>query len=207
MCAIPPSITEVASRIFIGNVSSSMKRDVLQDNHITAIVSLLHEAWGRWGILIPQSQHLYIPCLDNDTMDILVFMSDACDFIDSQLAASASGTLSLDNQTDLSALLLRSRLIYQDPSRAGNILAHCQQGISRSAAVVIAYLMRKNHTGLEETLAGVREKRKVKRSKNFMEQLGVWEAVGYEIWEDKEKKMPKPQYQLFLDKRSIRLKA
>lgn len=67
--------------------------------------------------------------------------------------------------------------------------------------------MRKNHTGLEETLAGVREKRKVKRSKNFMEQLGVWEAVGYEIWEDKEKKMPKPQYQLFLDKRSIRLKA
>ena len=68
---------------------------------------------------------------------------------------------------------------------------HCVQGVSRSAAFVIAYLMRRNRRSVDEVLADVKLRRKVRPSENFMTQLELWGQMEYEIWEDEEKKGPK----------------
>jgi len=87
------------------------------------------------------------------------------------------------------------------------VLVNCGQGISRSATMVIAYLIRKHGTKLDDVLATVRAKRKAKPNPNFIAQLKVWEEAGYEIWGDGEKKIPKVQYQAYLEKMAADLKA
>ena len=52
--------------------------------------------------------------------------------------------------------------------------------------------MRKERRGVQEVLAEVKEKRKsIRPSKNFFAQLEVWRELDYDVWEDKEKKVPK----------------
>ena len=49
------------------------------------------------------------------------------------------------------------------------MLVHCANGVSRSATVVIAYVMSKLKMGREEALGYVRERRYVNPNKGFME--------------------------------------
>jgi dual specificity phosphatase 12 len=68
--------------------------------------------------------------------------------------------------------------------------------------------MRKLGKSRDEILKEVRSRRpKVKPNDNFMVQLKVWEKVGYQIWEDEEKRIPKPEYNAFLERRAVELKA
>lgn len=71
---------------------------------------------------------------------------------------------------------------------------------------MIGYLMREHCIPLFDALAMVKEKRRIKPSSNFIEQLKVWEDTGYEAYEDVETKAPKLQYQEYLDRRAERLK-
>ena len=53
-----------------------------------------------------------------------------------------------------------------------SVLVHCMKGKSRSATILIAYLMRKNHWTYEETFKFVKHKRDlVQPNKGFEEQL------------------------------------
>jgi dual specificity phosphatase 12 len=103
-----------------------------------------------------------------------------------------------------------SQQSHENPSSehvVGNVLVHCDQGVSRSATAVVAYLMRKHHATLSDALTMVQKKRKVKPNPNFMDQLQVWEQVEYQIWEDAEKKVPKLPYATYLEKRAEVLKS
>ena len=58
----------------------------------------------------------------------------------------------------------------------GNILVHCKYGISRSAAFIIAYLIKHLKLTLEEALDLVKTKRpKIKPNEGFIDQLWVYE--------------------------------
>ncbi|OCB87383.1 phosphatases II [Sanghuangporus baumii] len=68
------------------------------------------------------------------------------------------------------------RCISDSLAKGNNVLVHCQQGISRSAAIVVAYLMREKGMGYDEALQAVRSKRLcVKPNAGFESTLRDWE--------------------------------
>lgn len=182
----------IAPGLFLGNVRASHKREMLQENHITAIVSLTSARWGWWGTTtrdagIPAHRHKWVQCADSSTQDLLVHMSDICDFID-QMSSPHLASLS-------------SLPVDHDQGNGDAILVHCDLGISRSPTIIIAYLMRKLHMQQADVMDYVLSKQRVKPSSNFMRQLRVWEEVGYQVWEDAERIVPKAPYKAFLDDR------
>ncbi|MCJ1367717.1 hypothetical protein MMC16_006851 [Acarospora aff. strigata] len=204
-----PSISEIEPGLFIGNATSSHHTLTLRNNHITAIVSLVNARLIPWTLaqnreLVPKDRHLWIECVDSSTQDILVHMGNICDFIDRMFLPRVqppSSTLPSQPNPDTHVEASPSA---QPP---GGVLVHCDQGISRSTTIVVAYLMRKHGAKREDVLAAVRAKRKVRPSPNFMAQLEVWEQVGYQIWEDGEGKIPKEPYRAYTERRAADLKA
>lgn len=88
---------------------------------------------------------------DLPTSDILGFLPEACKFIDDARK-----------------------------NNDGGVLVHCQKGISRSAALVIAYVMQDSMMNYAQALQFVRGGRsKVWPNEGFQEQLILWCVMGY----------------------------
>ena len=84
---------------------------------------------------------------------------------------------------------------------------HCDEGISRSATIIIAYLMRKQRRSLDEVLEEVRGKRhRIQPNANFLARLRVWDKVQYHIWNDEEKEFLNTAYKEYLNRRAAKLK-
>ncbi|EPS36658.1 hypothetical protein H072_9788 [Dactylellina haptotyla CBS 200.50] len=186
-----PPISKIEDGLYLGDIHSSYTPTILKEHKISSVVSLIVGDLGVWNTkwskaLVPEGRHLYIPTEDNMTHDILVDMARICDHVDNCRYRQQPSGSDTDTPT-------------------GNVLVHCAQGISRSATAVVAYLMRTYKWTFVEALAFVKERRRVYPNKNFQEQLRVWEAVGYNIWVDEEKKVPKSEYAIFLEGRAVRL--
>ncbi|KAJ6188241.1 hypothetical protein N7519_003149 [Penicillium mononematosum] len=165
---------QIVPGLFLGNVRASHRREMLQENHINAIVSLTTARWVWWNSTtrnagVPEHRHKWIQCADSSTQDLLAHMNDIC-----------------------------------EPSEA--ILIHCDLGISRSPTIIIAYLMRKLKIQQADVLRFVQSKQRIQPSANFTRQLQVWEEVGYKVWEDEDKTVPKAAYKAFLEDRAALLK-
>lgn len=106
----PPPLSEIESGLFLGNDVTSRRAhsSLLESYKIIAVVSVLDTKFNSWGrdwyrAIIPGSSHLYIPCNDSSTQDLLPELANICDFID-----KARG-----------------------PNRTSSVLIHCRQGRSR----------------------------------------------------------------------------
>lgn len=175
-----PTISEIEPGLFIGDSASSSELSTLTKNNITAIVSLANngaEAWSRPANreLVPADCHMFVCCADSPTQDLLARLADICEFIDAHSAEAGS-----------------------------NVLVHCTAGRSRSATIVVAYLMRKNGQSLDTVLKNVKDKRRIDPSANFIGQLEIWEEVGYSVWEDERRTRPKEPYQDFINRQEAR---
>ncbi|CAG7950909.1 unnamed protein product [Penicillium salamii] len=197
-------LRQIVPGLFLGNVQGSCKRDLLQKNHIDAIVSLTDARWVWWKTAtrdagIPEHRQKWVQCADSSTQDLLVYMSDICDFIDQMASSDLSSLCSLPTNHEHTA----NDELNNVPSEA--ILIHCDLGISRSPTIIIAYLMRKLRIPKEDALNFVLSKQKVKPSAYLTRQLQIWEEVGYEIWENEDKTTPKAPYKAFLEDRAALL--
>lgn len=191
-----PWMAEIVPGLFLGDVPASICPEMLQENRIHAMVSL-YQCWSGWKLAMlkankPTDHHIFIRCEDSLTLDVLVYMSDICDFID-QMAAPA--------------LRLSSSPHFSAPSPSDSILVHCEAGRSRSPTIIIAYLMRKYCMNYKDALSFVRTKRKVKPNPNFIRQLQIWGEVRYNVWKDDKRSIPKAPYQAYLDERAGKMGA
>lgn len=66
-----------------------------------------------------------------------------------------------------------ANIIHQALEKGGKLLVHCVSGVSRSATIVIAYLMLKRRMTFKEAIKTVREKRRICPNDGFMTQLCV----------------------------------
>ncbi|KAF1859104.1 hypothetical protein Lal_00000930 [Lupinus albus] len=66
--------------------------------------------------------------------------------------------------------------------KEGSVLVHCFAGVSRSAAVITAYLMRTEHLSLEDALESLRQSCEfVCPNDGFLEQLKLFEEMGFKV--------------------------
>lgn len=205
-----PPITEIAPGLFLGGFDASKNFKILMKHNITAMVSVSSVRAREWDgpghrTLIAEKDHLFVHCEDKPTEDLLTRLPDICDFIETRLHAKPP---SLEELLQMPPQQEREYGLQDiDTSaffRGHNVLVHCYLGVSRSATVVAAYLMRKRHQGRDEVLHFMRTKRKVNPNQSFLGQLKVWEEVDYYPWEDRERKVPKGLYQLFLQQMAVK---
>ncbi|KAK3292623.1 dual specificity phosphatase [Chaetomium fimeti] len=169
-------MSEIEPGLFLGDEVNSYTVSGLASNNIGAIVTMLKVRPIYWSHpqyrpFVDMDRHMFIPCRDSNTQDLLRRMPDICDFIHQMLHGE----------------------------ERQSVLVHCHKGISRSATAIVAYLMRTHRQPLDAVLASVKAIRPIVRpNPNFMEQLAVWAAVGYEPWEDAARTTPKPRYAAYL---------
>lgn len=90
--------------------------------------------------------HMWIDLLDHESSDLLSKLESATDYI------------------------------YQSLKNGHKVLVHCQAGISRSATIVIAFVMRALHKDLDDALDYVKMKRPVVNpNRGFLRQLELFE--------------------------------
>ncbi len=54
---------------------------------------------------------------------------------------------------------------------SGKVLVHCREGVSRSATLVVAYLMLKEGMTVQDAIRTVRESREICPNEGFLQQL------------------------------------
>ena len=191
-----------AGKLYIGGLYALYQTDLIRAAGITHVLSvidydpLLQDKFAHL-------KHFHIRADDHPNEDILQHFPEAVRYIDQALEEVG-----------------RIEETGQDASRnevdgAGGVFVHCAMGKSRSATLVVAYLMWKYSLDAGMALGQLCEGRPVcDPNPGFKEQLSVWEKMcraqtedeSRAIYEDWEKTRFKGEYWEW-DKRAEQLKA
>lgn len=172
-----PHLSEITPGLFIGDLWSSTHLPILEQHQIKSILPVNDESTALW-------RRIGFTSLITQGRHLKIFCLDS----------SNQGLL---------VHMHRACEFIETSLAHGRVLVHCEKGVSRSTTFVIAYLMRRNRRGLDEVLAGVKLKRKVRPSPNFLTQLDLWDQLEYEVWEDEENKVPKAPYAKLLEEKGL----
>ncbi|KZM24936.1 uncharacterized protein EKO05_0002701 [Ascochyta rabiei] len=171
-----------AGKLYIGGLYALFQTDLIRAAGITHVLSVIDYD----PLLQDRSSHLkhfHIRAEDHPNEDLLQHIPEAVRFIDEALSEvkqiqSTEGNVHRDGAED-----------------AGGVFVHCAMGKSRSATLVVAYLMWKYHLDSDTALKQLCEGRPVcDPNPGFKEQLLVWEKmcksktdreskIIYEDWE------------------------
>ena len=145
----PDDYNEVYANIILGDGETAKSLKTLKDLGITHV---LNAAWGTnedLGFVDTQAstyeplgmKFLGIQAKDLSDFNLSSHFNRAADFIESGLSSN------------------------------GKVYVHCYMGISRSASIVIAYLMIKKGMSVKEAVTTVRSQRSIIPNKGFLTQL------------------------------------
>ncbi|XP_019718289.1 dual specificity protein phosphatase 26-like [Hippocampus comes] len=141
--AIISHADEVWPRLYIGDQHSAENWNGLARHGITHILNAAHSKRRRCPDIYQGLKITYMGVEANDSydFDISVNFQAAADFIHAALR------------------------------RGGHVLVHCHVGVSRSATLVLAYLMLKQRLTLVEAICAVKENREIIPNRGFLRQL------------------------------------
>ena len=162
-------INEIIPNLYISNWEQSDNPNVLKSKNIKAIITL--ETMDKSNNILDFYKkngidHMYIYIKDTPDMNIFEHFDETYDFINKHI------------------------------SNGDNVLVHCRAGVSRSAAIIINYLVRKTYETnkveicpcklLNNILEYVKQKRPVVNPNNgFMKQL-LLASINYQKDIDKQ---------------------
>ncbi|OJJ58196.1 hypothetical protein ASPSYDRAFT_90383 [Aspergillus sydowii CBS 593.65] len=124
------------------------------------------------GVTRPVIQRKLVEVNDDETEDILGRLKGMTDWI--------AGTLARPHPYDNANP--ESTEDRSSSHTGGRVLVHCNQGISRSGAVVVAYIMKSLTLPFNQALRIARESRSlIAPNKGFEYQLRIWETCSYDV--------------------------
>lgn len=145
-----PFIQEVHNGVFIGSQSSAANLDELRKNNITHVLNVAAE----------------IPNFFENSKEITI------EYLHIKLLDMISESIVESGLLDKCI-----KFIEESVSKGGHVLVHCQAGMSRSGAVVIAYIMKHSNLSYQEALVRVRSVRQcVCPNIGFVRQLETWKS-------------------------------
>ncbi|KAI0977878.1 hypothetical protein GJ496_001893 [Pomphorhynchus laevis] len=139
--------SRILSHLYLGDGRTATDLNVLKRLGITHV---LNAAQGSMlGQVATNATYYYhfnidffgIPALDSLNFNMMPYFESAADFIDSAIR------------------------------KRGTVYVHCKVGVSRSASIVLAYLMIKKQMTLENAIKYVQSKRMICPNENFLAQL------------------------------------
>lgn len=143
---------EILPRLYLGDIFTIRNRDEFAKLGITHIITIDLEALRINDSAVRQKQ-LFINAMDHTRQDILSHFNRASEFIETALSE-------LENK----------------------VYVHCVAGISRSASIVIAFVMKSRKITFMEAFNLVHEKRQVvKPNEGFIQQLVLYHEMKYSI--------------------------
>ncbi|NXY20832.1 DUS26 phosphatase, partial [Atrichornis clamosus] len=144
---------EVWPGLYLGDQDIASNRRELLQLRITHVLNASHSKW-RGGAEYYEGtgiRYLGIEAHDSPSFDMSPYFYPAADFIHQAL-----------NEGFSSCSLL---------CPPGRILVHCAVGVSRSATLVLAYLMIRHHMPLVEAIRTVKDHRGIIPNRGFLRQL------------------------------------
>ncbi|XP_033883173.3 dual specificity protein phosphatase family protein [Acipenser ruthenus] len=138
-------IDEVWPNLYIGNVAIAQDRSALQRMGITHVLNATHSKQGSLGnqsFYGKKIQYYGIAAEDSPEFDLSIYFKAAAQFIHKGLK-----------------------------KKDGKVLVHCILGMSRSASLVLAYLMLYHHLSLEDVIRKVIQTRAIYPNRSFLKQL------------------------------------
>ncbi|CAL9687962.1 unnamed protein product [Knipowitschia caucasica] len=136
------AVDEVWPGLYIGNVAVAQNKNALCKLGITHVLNAAHSKQGSIG-----DQRFYgdtcvyfgIPAEDSENFDLSQYFKPAAEFIHAALKA-----------------------------KDGKVLVHCIMGMSRSASLVVAYLMLHQRLTLPNALKHIIQKRAIYPNRHFL---------------------------------------
>ncbi len=142
------SISEIEPHLFVGDRASASSPDLLTKLRISHIVTAETQPLSDEVVHATKAQTFQVPVLDLQDEDLLQHFDTACDFIEEAL------------------------------NNSGNVLVHCFHGVSRSASIVLAYLVRKQKLDLPSAMNLLKAKRPCAcPNPGFQDQLELFATI------------------------------
>ncbi|CAN1250740.1 Dual specificity protein phosphatase 12 [Linum perenne] len=186
----------VRENLFIGNITDAAEVLGGTSSDITHLLSVLSSAsisfFSDWrpGLSIPTKEikKVYFnrqrdapsPDHDDDSGTKLMY---SLEYAGNDLKLVRMAVPIRDTESEDLLDYLEVCLDFIDRSRKeGSVLVHCFAGVSRSAAIITAYLMRSEQLSLEDALKSIRESCEfVCPNDGFLDQLKMFEDMGFKV--------------------------
>ncbi|KAH8926314.1 phosphatases II [Atractiella rhizophila] len=157
---------EERGALYLGSFESSTSLDMLRAHSIHSIVHVLESCWTP-------------TYLAHDPSSTLPKSEECYNYPIHFHSVPVPDSSSPQHGEAMFKALPEATEFIKEGLRRGNVLVHCFQGVSRSATVVIAFMMREKGWTYEEALKYVVGKRDgVKPNEGFVKILKKWEKDG-----------------------------
>lgn len=144
-----PSCNEILPRLYLGDICIATNKDEISKLGITDMITVEIRPLQAHELAPTVKRYLYINVMDHSKMDILSHFDTSNEFIESAL---------------------------KTPSN--KVYVHCVAGISRSASLVIAYIMKTRSMNYTEAFELVSQKRRViDPNEGFVRQLVLYHKM------------------------------